>query len=121
MVDTGRAQLDGQLHARAGAELVAVHPQPQPGRAGRPSSTARASSPSKACGDAGSQNTSIQRAYGAAAAQHRAGDQVEVAGPVVALLRRHDVGAEEGGLGGELGRPAAAPGPRRRRSARSRS
>ena len=49
-------------------ELVGVHAQLQPGGRGRRVSTARASSPSKACADAGSQNTSIQRAYGAQAA-----------------------------------------------------
>ena len=82
-----------------------------PSPAARPaSSTARASSSVKAWAECGSQNTSIQRAYGAAAAQHRAGDQVHVAGPVVPPLRRHDVGPEQRGLGGHLAGDPQQPG-----------
>ena len=68
VVGAGGAQLDRELHAGPGGQLVGVHPQPQPGGAARRSSTARASSPSKACADAGSQKTSTQRACGAQAA-----------------------------------------------------
>ena len=66
VIDAGCAELHRELNTGARPELVAVHPQVEPGP--RPAArTSRASSPSNAYGDAGSQNTSIQRAYGAAA------------------------------------------------------
>ena len=65
VVDARRAEFDRELHARAGRELVAVHAQPEAGALAPAFSTARASSASNACALAGSQNTSIHRAYGA--------------------------------------------------------
>ena len=35
VVDAGGAQLDGQLYAGTGAQLIAVHAQPESGRADR--------------------------------------------------------------------------------------
>ena len=77
MVDAGRAELDGEPHARAGAELVAVHPQPQPGG---PAGVQHGAGPRRrrTRADAGSQKTSTHRAYGAQAREHRAGHQVDV-------------------------------------------
>ena len=93
VVDARRAELDRELHAGAGRELVAVHAQPEPGGPAGRAASARASSPSKACGLAGSQNTSIHRACGAQAAS---------IGPVTSSTysaavdaRRDDVRAEE--------------------------
>ena len=67
MVDAGRAELDGEPDAGPGAELVAVHPQPEPRRAAG-DEHARASSSVNAWAECGSQKTSTQRACGAAAA-----------------------------------------------------
>ena len=67
MVDARGPELDGEPHPRPGRELVAVHAQAEPGIPPG-ESTRRASSSVKACGDAGSQKTSTQRAWGAQAA-----------------------------------------------------
>ena len=59
VVDRGRAHLDREPHARAEAELVAVHAQAEARRRAPASSTARDWSASNA---PSSQKTSIQRA-----------------------------------------------------------
>ena len=78
VVDAGGAELDREPHARARpTSWLPCTRSPRP--AARPAvSTARASSPSNACADAGSQNTSTQRACGAQAASIGAGDQRDV-------------------------------------------
>ena len=101
MVDARRAQLNGQPYARTGPELIPVHPELQP--AARPASRiARASSPSNACGEPGSQKTSIQREYGAAAVSIGPATRSTYPARSAAYSCRNDVAAQEGGLLGEL-------------------
>ena len=62
-----------------------------------------------------SQNTSIQRACGAQASSIVADDERDVVVGVVRELGGHDVGAEVGGLVGDLAREAQRPRLVRRR------
>ena len=109
MVDAGRAELDRQPYAGTRPQLVAVHAQPEPGR-----SAGLQDGPRLVLGE-GVGGVRLAEHVDPAGVrrggrEHRAGDQVHVAGPVVPPLRRHDVGPEQRGLGGHLAGDPQQPG-----------
>ena len=109
VVHAGGAQLHGELYAGAGAQLIAVHAQPESGRptGGEHLAGLLAGERMRGMGLAEHVDPAGVRGGGL---QHRPGDQLEVAGPVGAVLRRDDVGAQERGLGGELPGEPQRPG-----------
>ena len=116
MVDGCRAQRDCEPHALARAELIAVHPRPEP--AGEPGLE-------DAAGLVGGERAPFAEHVDPARVrrarvEHRAADELDVVVAAVLELGGHDVGAEEGDLVGHLARERAGA-LRRRRSARSRS
>ena len=106
----GRAQLDGEPHARARAQLVGVHPRQQPGRHARPSG-------SPAPGRRRRRRARRTRRSSGRAARRppasRPRDQRRRSRRAVGVLGRHHVRAEEGGLVGEPARRSPATAPRR--------
>ena len=107
-----------ELHARAGAELVGVHAR-APSPAACPAvRIARAWSRVEGAPLAEHVDPPGVRRGGG---QHRPADQPDVVVGAVGVLGGHHVRAEEGGLGAGTRRRSAASGPRRRRSARTRS
>jgi hypothetical protein len=98
VVGGGRPQLTGQLDAGPFAELVRVHPQPEPRGLSRE--------------EHGPSLVGVERApldehvdplrVRSRRRQHRTGDQADVARRVVGVLGRYDMGAEVGGLVGEV-------------------
>ena len=109
VVDAGRAELDREPHARARTQLVAVHAQPEPGR---PTGLQHGTRLVLGEGVGGVRLAEHVDPAGVrrGGRQHRAGDQIDVAGPVVPPLRRHDVGPEQRGLGGDLAGDPQQPG-----------
>ena len=103
VVDAGAAELDGQAHPAAEAELVAVQAQAEAGGAAGEQHLAALLDVERA-GLAERVDEVDVRGHGR---EHRAGDQVEVVAPVDA--RRHHMGAEEGDDVGDLGRRPGAP------------
>ena len=99
VVDGCRAQRDGEPHAVAGAELVAVHARQQPARDARPRARARLSARERAALAEDVDPARVRRAR----VEHLAADEVDVVVAAVGELRRHDVRAEEGDLGRDLG------------------
>ncbi len=98
MVGAGRADLNGELRARAGAELVGMHPRAEPAGLAGPQDRA-ALVDVEGTPLAEHVDPSSVRCAGV---QHRAGDLGEVGGAVDAL--GDDVRAEERRLRGELRR-----------------
>jgi hypothetical protein len=97
VVDRGQPELGGERDTRTGSELVGVEPAAQTG-----GGTGREHRPCLV----GVEGTGlaervdpprVRRRRG----EHRAGDQVDVSGGVVGVLRRYDVRPEEGRLVGE--------------------
>ena len=98
MVDRGEAELAGQAYAGTGTELVGVQPTGEP---------LRVAGGQDGPGLVGVERTGLAEDVDPlrvrrSRLEHRTGDEVDVAGRVVGVLRRHDVGAEEGGLVGVL-------------------
>ena len=106
VVDGGQAELGGQPHPGAGAELVGVQPAREAG--GRPGGEDGA-------GLVGVEGTGLAEGVDPAGVrrrglQHRTGDEVDVPGRVVGVLGRDDVGTEERRLLGEEPRHREAAG-----------
>ena len=103
VVDRGGAELDRELHAGPGAELVAVDAEAEPGGAARLEHGARLVGVERAVLAEDVDPASERRARG----EHVAADERDV---VVGRLvvRGHDVGAEEGHVVGQLGGDLAA-------------
>ena len=100
MVGGGRARRHRDLHAGTGPELVRVHPGQEPGRTARGQDRG---------GLAGVERTPLAEHVDPAGVrrartQHRAADQVQVAGPVAVVLGRHDVRPQERDFGRDLRR-----------------
>ena len=98
MVDRGGAQLDREPHARARAELVAVHAQAEPGGAARLEHRARLVGVERALLAEDVDPAGERRAGG----EHLAADELDVVVGAALVLGRDDVGAEEGDVVGEL-------------------
>ena len=106
MVRRCAAELDGELHAGAGSELVGVEAQPEPGRLSRLQHRPTLVGVERPALAEGVDPPGVRRTRG----EHVAADQRdELVGS--ALVRRgHDVGAEERRLGGEVPGDAEQPG-----------
>ena len=99
VVDARGAQLDGQRHPRAGAELVAVHPQAQARRAAGLEDGAGLVAVERVRAARLAEHVDPSRVRGAGG-EHRAGDQREVL--VARRAGRNDVRPEERRLGRHL-------------------
>ena len=98
MVGGGAAQLDRQLHAGAGAELVGVQAEAE---AGGPAGLEHG--PALVGVEGALLAEGVDPAgVGGAGREHLAADQVDVVVGPALELGRDDVGAEEGGLVGQL-------------------
>jgi hypothetical protein len=107
VINTGRAQLDGELNGWSRAELVPVQPETQPrGPSGKQHRTSFVDA-ERVRRSRFAEDVDPTR-QGRRAGEHRPGDQVDVARPVALPLGRHDVSTEEGGLGCELPRDEKA-------------
>jgi hypothetical protein len=104
VVDRRGAELDRELHARAWAELVAVHAQAEAGRPSRLEHRARLLDVERAVLAEDVDPARVRRA----GAQHVAGDERDVVVRPVRVLGRDDVRAEERDVVGELRRDLAA-------------
>jgi len=101
VIDARGAELDREPNPRSGSELIAVHPQAE---------TCRRSG-DKDCPSLLSVEGMLRMRLAedvdparvrARRSQHRPGHQIYVRGPFCCVLRGHDMGTQQGGLGREL-------------------